>query len=205
MINRSIAALTAALLLTMAPAQATRVAFTLTDTIKNSAIPGAANGETIRITVLADNGNDSIYSQGWTYDDLISATVTVGSYSQYHTGGFFVAPYAYAFQSFADGSLSGYGFAGTSPAGTHIDSFGTGAPIYMYSNAIMDFYGNTADLATTYTNFSNAWVFSDPNAVPPGPTAPADPSAPNDVPEPAPLSLLAIGLACLASIRLRRR
>lgn len=204
MIKRSCAALAAAVLLTVAPAQASVVAFTLTDTLIRSSIAGVNNGDTVTITVLADNGNDSIYSQGWTLDDLISATVTVGGYSQYHVGGWFEAWYAYAFQSFADGSLSGYGFTGTNGNGTHTDSFGTGGAVRMYSNAIMDLYGNSADFATSYTNFSTAWVFSDPNAVPPGPAAPGDPASPTDVPEPAPLALLGLGLACLAGARLRR-
>lgn len=77
-------ALFAALLLTASTAaNAGPYTFTYTDTVKNSTNnpPGTSVGDTVTITLVLDNGNNSLINQTWTYLNLVSVSFQVNSWS----------------------------------------------------------------------------------------------------------------------------
>jgi hypothetical protein len=78
-------ALFAAILLTASTAaNAGPYAFTYTDTVSNGPggyVPGASVGDTVTITLVLDNGNNSLINQTWTYSNLVSINFKVNSWS----------------------------------------------------------------------------------------------------------------------------
>lgn len=185
---KKIALLLAAFALNMGSALAAPVEFTFTSSIASSAIPGVAVGDTLTLTLLADNGGSSLASQTWTIGNLISGHLSVGSYSQSYTDGWFSAPGFVAFATDAAGSLTTTNFYGTTYSANHVDSFGSGPGVYLYSNAIQD---HSSRLAYEITNLptTSAWTVA---------MAPA-------VPEPETYAMLLAGVGLMGAIARRRQ
>ncbi len=51
-----------------------------------STTPGVTPGDAISWTVIADNGGTSLASQSWSYTDIISTTISAGSYAATTSG-----------------------------------------------------------------------------------------------------------------------
>lgn len=115
-------------------ANAVPVVFTYTDTISNSNNPLIAEGDTLTIVLIMDNGGHSLSSQNWSSPDLISGLFTAGLYFQLFTDSL-----CGRFSTDAAGTATS-AICGT--AGWNTDSFGSGEPVYLFNNAIRDFNGN---------------------------------------------------------------
>ena len=62
-------------------AYAAPITFTFQNDIVESNAAEIAVGDIFTLTVVADNGNNSLVSQSWLKSDIVSATASVGSYS----------------------------------------------------------------------------------------------------------------------------
>jgi hypothetical protein len=156
-------------------AQARPVQFVFTSTIETLGdsgvppIPGVLVGDTMTVTLLADNGVDSLASQEWLVGDLISAYVTAGSYWQLHEGGWFNDPGETIFETDAAGNLTWVGFVGTDYPGTHTDPSGSGGFILLPNDGIWDYYGNVvrqADLLTPSDHTPGQWILGQAQPIP---------------------------------------
>jgi hypothetical protein len=152
-------------------AHARPVQFVFTSTIEStgdpdsSPIPGVSVGDTMTVTLLADNGVDSLASQEWLVGDLISAYVTAGSYWQLHEGGGFNGPDDIIFATDPAGNLMSVGFVGTDYSGTHTDPNESGGSILLPNDGIWDYDGNVvrqADLLNTF----DQWTLSQAQPIP---------------------------------------
>jgi len=163
--------------------------FTYRTTVAISTIAGIADGDEVVISVLADNGGTSSISAIWNEADLLSATLTAGSYTATYGAPLF-AGLDPAFRTDALGMLDRAVFLG-GVIGTNSDSFGVGGATYLFDDAFLDYFGNPAILSTPLSAARlEDW------------TAPAAVST--SVPEPATLVLLASGVLALAVDRRRR-
>lgn len=169
-------------------AWATPFQFTYRTTIAVSTITGINNGDEVVVSVLADNGGTTPISAVWNEADLISATLTAGSYIADY-GAPLTAGLDPAFRTDAFGILERAGFLG-GLLGLNSDSFGVGGGAYLFDDAFLDFYGRPAVMDVPLSEGRlDLWS---------GPTA-----AYTSVPEPATHLLLVLGL--LLGIAVRRR
>jgi hypothetical protein len=68
--------------LVASPVSAALVSFAWNSEVDGSiapTIPGVAIGDSVAVEIIADNGNSSLASQQWFIEDVISATVSIGS------------------------------------------------------------------------------------------------------------------------------
>ena len=177
----------AALALGTAAAQAAPVQFTYTSTVTSSAISGVSVGDAVTIQLLADNGANSLASQTWTIGDLISGSLSAGSYSQSYVDGWFSSPSWVAFQTNAAGALTLSDFFGTTYSPNHVDSFGTGPSVYLYNGAFQDHSNNMAFQFHSLVTLSQ-WTVHTPA-----------------IPEPSTYAMLAIGLLATGFVARRRK
>ncbi|MFM7786420.1 MAG: hypothetical protein ACKPE6_17550 [Gammaproteobacteria bacterium] len=70
-----------------APALAKPVKITFTSDITSSTLAGVGADDTLIIDFIVDNGSSGILGQSWDLDDILSATVRAGSFTQSYTGG----------------------------------------------------------------------------------------------------------------------
>lgn len=182
----ALGAMSAAMLF-VAAAQADPVKFTYTSTITSSGISGVSVGDTVTISLLADNGGSGLSSQSWTISNLISGSLSAGTYSQSYTDGWYSAPSWTAFSTDATGALTLSDFYGTTYSANHHDSFGVGPQIYLYNGGFLDFFGNYAGQADSLSVLGHWSV---------------EPVQPSSVPEPASLALFGAGIA---GLMMRRR
>ena len=183
-LSRVLTALVGCLLLSAGPAHAIPIEFTFTDTLQSSTIPGVLDGDTVTVTIIADNGNATLISQQWFQADVLSATVTAGGYS-----GTFAAPYLFfdpLFRTDASGVLDLTLFFDTDNGNT--DNLGGSAQFL--DDAIMTTAGGggVALFVNVRSSQPGSWV-----------------AAPASVPEPSTLWLLGLGLPALVRSHRRRR
>jgi len=167
--------------------------FTFTTTITSSGVPGLNSGDQVTLNVIADNGGTSILSQSWNVVDLVSASLSGGTYVATYAPPFWPFGGDPAFTTDASGTLTLANFFGTN-IGNNTDNFGTGPNVYLSSNALTDFLDRDAFFnPATFESLSN---WSGPVAV-------------EAIPEPATMALLGPmalgwGLAGLGLARRRR-
>ncbi len=106
-------------------------------------IPGTAFGDTITVTVIADNGGASLASQSWSDTDIVSAVLQIGSYTASYS-----APYV-SFAGFgtdAAGNVSSVQFVHccAPPFGSATDNFGTSNTGVLFANAVVDTQGRAS-------------------------------------------------------------
>lgn len=68
------------------PALAKPVKITFSSDITTSTLPGVSDDDTLIVDFLVDNGGHGILGQAWDLDDVLSATVRVGSLTRTYTG-----------------------------------------------------------------------------------------------------------------------
>ena len=135
------------------PVQFTYTSTTISHPVTGSLpnIPGVSLGDVVTLTLLADNGGSGLNSQSWTIGNLISGSLSVGSYWQSYTDGWFESPSWVPFTTDAFGNLTKSVFSGTDPFGSpnHQDTFGSGLlgfplDIVLYNGTIQAYGGGQA-------------------------------------------------------------
>jgi hypothetical protein len=121
--------------LVASPVSAALVSFSWESQVDGSIapnIPGVSVGDTVTVEVLADNGNNTLASQEWFINDVLSATVTIGSaYTAFfennpNVANDFIPPGGQSvFETDGAGALIAARFQGTGPM-TITDTLGTG-------------------------------------------------------------------------------
>ena len=166
---------------------ATPVEFVFTTTIIDSpsggvppSIPGVSTGDTLTLTVTADNGGSTLISQLWEVGDVLSAAASVGSYSATYNNPAFSGT---KFETDAGGALMANPLYGDIDTNNE-DLNGASGFVKFFSNTLHDGSDNIAHYLPHSTNFT-AWTVT-------------------LVPEPGTLSLAAAGLLGLAAARRRR-
>lgn len=163
------------------PARSIPFQFTFTTTASISLIPGMNSGDMVTISVLADNGGTSSLSQSWNESDLLSTTLTGGTYWAIY-GAPFLVGIDPAFRTDATGALDRARFDG-SLSGQ--DVFGIGGDILLVDYVVFDYTGNVAILDPGLSDPDALRYWSDPVAAP--------------VPEPGTATLVALALTAGAA------
>ena len=165
--NKSI--LTLLLLLSTASSQASLIEITRTRIINQSWMPGVSVGDTVTITLTADNGGEGINSQSWLISDLIGGRLEVGNYWQSYGNNSFNLPNRnepsdQVFRTNSDGSLTYERFYGTNYEVAHQDSFSpqgtqTVSNINLYNGTFYDYYGRAATFGGYIPYSLNDWRY----------------------------------------------
>ncbi|GAA6189376.1 VPLPA-CTERM sorting domain-containing protein [Litorivita sp. NS0012-18] len=147
-------------------------------------------GDTVTVSLLADNGGSSI-STVFTDQDFLSTTITIGSYSAYWGAG---TEYTFGgntgvtrFSTDAGGNISGSSTFYGSFTDNGVDNFGASA--YHYNTGLGVSGGSNFGFADPYSEAGN-WSISE--------AAPA-------VPLPAAMPLLLVGLGALGFTARRKK
>lgn len=180
-------ALTIAPLLTSV-SHAIPIEFTYTSSVTSSSIAGVSAGDAVTITLLADNGGSGLASQSWSIGNIISGSLSAGSYFQSYVDGWYSAAAFVPFATDSLGTLISANFYGTNYSANHVDSFGTGSPIYLYNGAFQAHTGGLAYQANSLSNLPN-WSIA----------------AAAQVPEPATTALFGLGALALGFLRQRAK
>jgi len=177
-------------LVPFANAQASPVEFTFQSTITSNvigSIAGVSIGDTVAISLFADNGSSSLLSQSWTIGSLNSGSLAVGSYFQNYVDGWFDLPSFTIFQTDATGNLVTADFVGTTYSPNHSDSFGTGGNVRLYNGGLQDYFGNTALFSPRQSQSPSNWTVT------------------AAIPEPETYAMLLAGLGLLGFAARRRK
>lgn len=179
--------LVAALSLAPLVAGATPAQFVFTTFVLGTTdIPGVSTGETVTLTVVADNGNSTLISQTWLPSDVQSVALSVGTYSASYP-----APRTDPFSSTAH-------VLSTSAAGDVVDAeiadidgintdvFGSSTNVSLFTNAVQDFEGRMARFQHASTINPGRWTVT-------------------QIPEPSTLALVSLGLVVIAVAERGRR
>lgn len=142
------------------------VEFTYTEVVTNSNIQGVSAGDTMTLTLLADNGNADLNAQEWLTSDLISGRLEVGSYWQTYIDNWWWSASTVTFQTDGIGYLTTRNFNGTNSSVNHQDSFGVGGSVYLANNVFIDYFGNIAWFGSL--SGSSSWVVSEVKVPEPG-------------------------------------
>jgi hypothetical protein len=133
--------------LVASPVSASLVSFSWNSTVDGSiapTIPGVSVGDPVTVEVIADNGSNTLATQQWFINDVLSATVTIGSsYSATFINSTsipndFIPPGSQSvFQTDGTGTLIAARFQGTGPMPITdtFDLSGTGTG-RLYNNSI---------------------------------------------------------------------
>jgi hypothetical protein len=146
-------------------ATANTVQFVYISTVTSSAIPGVSAGDSVTVKILADNGGSSLSSQSWTVADFISGSLRSGTYMQSYIDGWFPFP-TVLFSTDATGDIASADFEGTLYSPNHVDSFGTGPQINLYSDGFQDYFGDIAFETSCLDCDVHDWTVSEVQAVP---------------------------------------
>ncbi len=179
------AAVVAILLFFTQHAKASLIEFTYTSTVTTSSNSGVAVGDLVSIVLKLDNGIDGLNSQTWTIGDIISGSLSAGSYWQSYTDGWFSPLSHVVFSTGLNGNILSSEFYGTTDSINHEDLFGKGSFVYLFNGGFHDFYGNTVNYSSQLSTLEN-WTVNQQTKVP----------------EPSVISLLLFGLLCL---KIRKR
>lgn len=173
-----------ALLLCALQVQAIPVELVHTTTVSSSDISGVAIGDTVTLTLFAENGGDSVNSQTWRIGDIISGSLKAGSYWQSYIDGWFSGSTPISFVTDVSGALTTADFFGTTFSANHQDPLGVGPRVNLYNSDFQDFLGNQASFNLFLQNPS-AWTVA--KSV--------------QVPEPSTILLLVIGVIAIGFSR----
>jgi hypothetical protein len=115
------------------PVTATPVRFTWTSEVDDVtpaiAIPGVSFGNQVTVDVIVDNGGSSLNSQTWLGSHIISAQVSIASYSANFVSAFIPVGNQPVFETNSSGELTSVLFVGTGVSANNTDSlFGPSAP-----------------------------------------------------------------------------
>jgi hypothetical protein len=154
-------------------------------------IPGVAVGDLIALNVIVDNGNNALNGQTWLSTDVISATISVGSYTASFDapiGGQYDFAYDYTFQTDSNGFISSVRYYDN--YGNNSDIYGVGGQLGIFTNGIRDFNGLFAGWNDSGSLFDpGLWADSFGHRAP--------------IPEPQTYALLLFGLVLLYFVKLR--
>jgi hypothetical protein len=131
----SVIPIVAAGFLLSAPARASVVDFTFTDTISSAGTPGIAVGDTFTLNLFADNGGSSTLGQTWTIPEILGFTIQAGTYSATYSTPY---PGGSGFTTDATGHVVTASFFGTSATSNNTDNFGSFIGDVVFGNAEFD-------------------------------------------------------------------
>ena len=134
----------AALLIVPGPALAVPLQFVYTDTIDSivGSFPSISVGDTITLTVVADNGGSTAASQQWLVGDIVSASLSVagGAYSASYTPPG-ACPGDICFETDASGDLTTAIYEDDVQPFFGTDSFGSDGNLLLRANVFRDSFG----------------------------------------------------------------
>lgn len=179
-------------------AKAAMFEFTFTDVIVHAENPLISVGDTFTLKVYADNGSNSLLSQTWNLDDLLSFTISAGSYFANHSE-IYPIPLTNNFKTDATGKVAFVDFSGDA-GGYASDNFATCSCLNVDGNAV--FYDGLGGLAnrieSQHWNDVTRWSVAVARDYPEPPKIPA-------IPEPSIWALMIMGFGAAGATLRRHR
>lgn len=183
--------------LTGTDAEAEIFEFTFTDIIAHAENPLISVGDVFTLKLYADNGSNSLVEQTWNIGDLLSFTISAGSYFANHST-VYPDPLTNNFQTDSSGKVSKVQFYGDG-GGLSTDNFATCYCLGVDGNG--PFYDGLGGLANRIQadgwNDVSKWSVAVALDYPEPPRPPA-------IPEPSTWALLLMGFGTIGAL-LRRR